>query len=142
MYIFMFHERQVKVVYLSDLNVQVTVGHKKASSTLIDDCVEKFRQHETERKRLRLLNGQRGSTETIPVDLLITGDGDPLFTSLSRTTEEPEAPGVEDLITGEGEKKQTMKSSVLTAFGLQITCLRENSNCSEVGFYRVVVRWQ
>uniref|UniRef100_A0A3P9NHR0 TBC1 domain family member 4 n=1 Tax=Poecilia reticulata TaxID=8081 RepID=A0A3P9NHR0_POERE len=68
-----YNSQKFEVLYCG----KVTVGHKKASSTLIDDCVEKFRQHETERKRLRLLNGQRGSTETIPVDLLIAGDGDP-----------------------------------------------------------------
>lgn len=79
------------------------MGHKKASSTLIDDCVEKFRQHETERKRLRLLNGQRGSTETVPVDLLLVGDGDPLSTALSSTTEEPETPGLEDMTTGDAK---------------------------------------
>ena len=45
---------------------QVTIGHKKAPSTLIDDCIDKFHQHEVERKRLRPLNGQRGSTESGP----------------------------------------------------------------------------
>uniref|UniRef100_A0A665VEH6 TBC1 domain family member 4 n=1 Tax=Echeneis naucrates TaxID=173247 RepID=A0A665VEH6_ECHNA len=59
-----YNSQKYEVLYCG----KVTVGHKKATSTLIDDCIDKFRQHEVERKRLRLLNGQRGSTESPPAD--------------------------------------------------------------------------
>uniref|UniRef100_A0A671UW48 TBC1 domain family member 4 n=1 Tax=Sparus aurata TaxID=8175 RepID=A0A671UW48_SPAAU len=59
-----YNSQKYEVLYRG----KVTVLHKKAASTLIDDCIDKFRQHEVERKRLRLLNGQRGSTEGAPVD--------------------------------------------------------------------------
>uniref|UniRef100_A0A8C6P663 TBC1 domain family member 4 n=1 Tax=Nothobranchius furzeri TaxID=105023 RepID=A0A8C6P663_NOTFU len=76
------------------------VGHKKASSTLIDDCVDKFREHETERKRLRLLNGQRGSAENTSVEFLMGGEGDPLSSAVNEDTEEPEPPEVENTNKG------------------------------------------
>lgn len=76
----------------------MTVLHKKAPSTLVDDCIDKFRQHEVERKRLRLLNGQRGSTESASVEFLI-GD-DPLSLTLNESREDTESPGVEDLMAG------------------------------------------
>uniref|UniRef100_A0A672I3S6 TBC1 domain family member 4 n=1 Tax=Salarias fasciatus TaxID=181472 RepID=A0A672I3S6_SALFA len=53
-----YNSQKFEVLYCG----KVTVGHKKAPSTLIDDCIDKFRQHEIERKRLRLLNGQRGNS--------------------------------------------------------------------------------
>uniref|UniRef100_A0A672I2P3 TBC1 domain family member 4 n=1 Tax=Salarias fasciatus TaxID=181472 RepID=A0A672I2P3_SALFA len=62
-----YNSQKFEVLYCG----KVTVGHKKAPSTLIDDCIDKFRQHEIERKRLRLLNGQRGSTESAPVEFLM-----------------------------------------------------------------------
>ena len=83
----------------------MTVGHKKASSTLIDDCIDKFRQHELERKRLRLLNGQRGSTENASVEFIVGGDGDPLSSVLSKSLEDPESPGLEDLSGGGGRSQ-------------------------------------
>ncbi|XP_007547221.1 TBC1 domain family member 4 isoform X1 [Poecilia formosa] len=124
-----YNSQKFEVLYCG----KVTVGHKKASSTLIDDCVEKFRQHETERKRLRLLNGQRGSIETIPVDLLIAGDGDPLSTALSRTTEEPEAPGLEDLITGKCLPSSASQSSLRGSFP---ECILEDSDFEEPQEFR------
>lgn len=81
----------------------MTVLHKKASSTLIDECINKFRQHEAERKRLRLLNGQRGSTESAPVEFLIGGEGDPLSSVLNESREDTESPGVEDMTAGGGK---------------------------------------
>lgn len=66
------------------------VGHKKASASLIDDCIDKFRQHEIERKRLRLLNGQRGSAENTSLELLVGGEGDPP-SALNKNEEENEA---------------------------------------------------
>lgn len=74
--------------------------HKKALSTLVDDCIDKFRQHEVERKRLRLLNGQRGSTESAPVEFLIGGD--PLSAALNECTEEAGSPGAEETGGGGG----------------------------------------
>lgn len=79
---------------------QVTVGYKKAPSTLVDDCINKFRQHEIERKRLRLLNGQRGSTESAPVEFLVGGEGDPLSSALYESMEDPEGLEGEDVISG------------------------------------------
>lgn len=70
-----YNSQKFEVLYCG----KVTVNHKKAPSTLIDDCVDLFRQHESERRRLRLLNGQR-SVET-PV-VFTVGD-DPLSASLS-----------------------------------------------------------
>lgn len=83
---------------------QVTVLHKKAPSTLVDDCIEKFRQHEVERKRLRPLNGQRGSTESAPVEFLIGAD--PLSSALNESSEEAGGPGGEEM-SGGGGKSQT-----------------------------------
>lgn len=70
-----YNSQKFEVLYCG----KVTVNHKKASSTLIDDCIDLFREHESERRRLRLLNGQR-SVET-PV-VFSVGD-DPLSASLS-----------------------------------------------------------
>lgn len=81
----------------------MTVLHKKAPVTLIDDCIDKFRLHEGERKRLRLLNGQRGSTESTPVELLIGEEGDPLSSVLNESIEDPGGPGVENMTGGGGK---------------------------------------
>lgn len=62
------------------------MGHKKASATLIDDCIDKFRQHELEQKRLRL-NGRQGSTENTPVEFFMGSEGDPLSAALKESTE-------------------------------------------------------
>ncbi|XP_066541947.1 TBC1 domain family member 4 isoform X3 [Hoplias malabaricus] len=75
-----YNSQKFEVLYCG----KVTVNHKKAPSTLIDDCIEKFRQHELERKRLNLLNGQRGSSET-PVDFTVGED--PLSASLAGAVE-------------------------------------------------------
>lgn len=83
---------------------QVTVGYKKAPSTLVDDCIDKFRQHEIERKRVRLLNGQRGSTESPPVEFLMGGEGDPLSSALNETMEDPRGPGGEDVTSGRDKR--------------------------------------
>lgn len=82
----------------------MTVLHKKAPSSLIDDCIDKFRQHEVERKRLRLLNGQRGSTESAPVEFLIGGEGDPLSSVLYESRENTESPEGEDMAGGGGKR--------------------------------------
>ncbi|XP_075279211.1 TBC1 domain family member 4 isoform X2 [Opisthocomus hoazin] len=46
---------------------KVTVAHKKAPSTLIDDCIEKFSLHE--RQRLKLLNEQRNNESSLELPL-------------------------------------------------------------------------
>uniref|UniRef100_A0A8C7Y246 TBC1 domain family member 4 n=1 Tax=Oryzias sinensis TaxID=183150 RepID=A0A8C7Y246_9TELE len=79
-----YNSQKFEVLYCG----KVTVGHKKAPSSLIDDCIDKFRQLETERKRLRLLNGQRGSTESAPVDFLMGEEGDPLSSVLNKNMED------------------------------------------------------
>uniref|UniRef100_A0A3Q2EJ49 TBC1 domain family, member 4 n=1 Tax=Cyprinodon variegatus TaxID=28743 RepID=A0A3Q2EJ49_CYPVA len=122
-----YNSQKFEVLYCG----KVTVGHKKASSTLIDECVEKFRQHETERKRLRLLNGQRGSTETVPVDLIILED--PLSTAISRTAEEPEALGLEDMTIGKCASSSASQSSLRGAFP---ECILEDSGFEEPQEFR------
>uniref|UniRef100_A0A8C1Q6P4 TBC1 domain family member 4 n=1 Tax=Cyprinus carpio TaxID=7962 RepID=A0A8C1Q6P4_CYPCA len=82
-----YNSQKFEVLYCG----KVTVNHKKAPSTLIDDCIDKFRQHEIERKRLRLLNGQRSSTEAhlepnlIEEELPEKGNGNLDLTSSSST---------------------------------------------------------
>lgn len=68
----------------------------------MDDCIDKFRQHEVEKKRLRLLNGQRGSTETAPVEFFMGAEGDPLSAVLNESGEDVKSPGAEDLLSGGG----------------------------------------
>uniref|UniRef100_F7ESY3 TBC1 domain family member 4 n=1 Tax=Monodelphis domestica TaxID=13616 RepID=F7ESY3_MONDO len=53
-----YNSQKFEVLYCG----KVTVTHKKAPSTLIDDCIEKFSLHE--RQRLRLLSEQRSSDST------------------------------------------------------------------------------
>uniref|UniRef100_A0A673CSY4 TBC1 domain family member 4 n=1 Tax=Sphaeramia orbicularis TaxID=375764 RepID=A0A673CSY4_9TELE len=81
-----YNSQKYEVLYCG----KVMVGHKKAPSTLVDDCIDKFRQHEVERKRLRLLNGQRGSTESAPVEFFMGVDGDPLSSVLKERVEDNE----------------------------------------------------
>uniref|UniRef100_A0A667ZQ05 TBC1 domain family member 4 n=1 Tax=Myripristis murdjan TaxID=586833 RepID=A0A667ZQ05_9TELE len=88
-----YNSQKFEVLYCG----KVTVAHKKAPSTLIDDCIGKFRQHEVERKRLRLLSGQRGSTESAPLEFTMGGEGDPLSSTLNESLEDPDSPEVEDM---------------------------------------------
>ncbi|XP_027502513.1 TBC1 domain family member 4 isoform X3 [Corapipo altera] len=46
---------------------KVTVAHKKAPSTLIDECIEKFSLHE--RQRLKVLNEQRNNESSLDLPL-------------------------------------------------------------------------
>lgn len=63
-----YNSQKFEVLYCG----KVTVAHKKAPSTLIDDCIEKFSQHE--RQRLKLLSEQRSNDSC--TDLPLTeGDG-------------------------------------------------------------------
>lgn len=74
--------------------------HKKAPPTLVDDCIDKFHQHEVERKRLRLLNGQRGSTENAPLEFLIGGEGEKVPPLLNEQREILESVEVDDTAAG------------------------------------------
>ncbi|XP_051881522.1 TBC1 domain family member 4 isoform X4 [Pristis pectinata] len=47
-----YNSQKYEVLYCG----KVVVAHKKAPSTLIDDCIEKFALHQRERERLKLLN--------------------------------------------------------------------------------------
>ncbi|XP_053163453.1 TBC1 domain family member 4 isoform X4 [Hemicordylus capensis] len=54
-----YNSQKFEILYCG----KVTVAHKKAPSTLIDDCIEKFNLHE--RQRLKLLNEQRNAESSI-----------------------------------------------------------------------------
>ncbi|CAK6959141.1 TBC1 domain family member 4 isoform X1 [Scomber scombrus] len=126
-----YNSQKFEVLYCG----KVTVGHKKASSTLIDDCIDKFRQHEIERKRLRLLNGQRGSTENASVEFIVGGDSDPLSSVLSESLEDPESPGVEDL-SGGGGKDLSSSASQSSLRGTFPECILEDSGFEEPQEFR------
>lgn len=124
-----YNSQKFEVLYCG----KVTVGHKKAPSTLIDDCINKFRQHEVDRKRLRLLNGQRGSTDSDPVEFIIGGDGDPLSSVLNESLEDPDGQYVED----------EMESGVLSGSASQSSlrggvpeCILEDSGFEEQQEFR------
>uniref|UniRef100_A0A671UUS0 TBC1 domain family member 4 n=1 Tax=Sparus aurata TaxID=8175 RepID=A0A671UUS0_SPAAU len=126
-----YNSQKYEVLYRG----KVTVLHKKAASTLIDDCIDKFRQHEVERKRLRLLNGQRGSTEGAPVEFLIGEDADPLSAALNQSLEDPKSPGVEDM-TGGGGKSLSSSSSQSSLRGAFPECILEDSGFEEPQEFR------
>ncbi|KAE8298989.1 TBC1 domain family member 4 Akt substrate of 160 kDa [Larimichthys crocea] len=125
-----YNSQKFEVLYCG----KVTVLHKKAPSTLIDDCIDKFHQHEVERKRLRLLNGQRGSTESPPVEFVVGAEGDPLSAVLTKSIEDPgEGPGVEDMSAGKGLSSSTSQSSLRGAFP---ECILEDSGFEEPQEFR------
>ncbi|KAM9710423.1 TBC1 domain family member 4 isoform 2-T2 [Menidia menidia] len=127
-----YNSQKFEVLYCG----KVTVGHKKASSTLIDDCVDKFRQHEIERKRLRLLNGQRGSTESASVEFLMGGEGDPLSSALNKASEDPgalEGPGGDDTNAGNVISSSASQNSLRGAFP---ECILEDSGFEEPQEFR------
>ncbi|XP_069563077.1 TBC1 domain family member 4 isoform X3 [Brachyistius frenatus] len=124
-----YNSQKFEVLYCG----KVTVVHKKAPSTLIDDCIDKFRQHEIERKRLRLLNGQKGSTESATVEFLIGEDGDPLPSVLNESVEDLEGPGLEDMTTGKGLSNSASQSSLRGAFP---ECILEDSGFEEPQEFR------
>ncbi|XP_041806100.1 TBC1 domain family member 4 isoform X3 [Chelmon rostratus] len=126
-----YNSQKFEVLYCG----KVTVLHKKAPSTLIDDCIDKFRQHEVERKRLRLLNGQRGSTESAPVEFFMGGDGDPLSSVLDESTEDPKSPAAEDTIGG-GGKGLCSSSSQSSLRGAFPECILEDSGFEEPQEFR------
>ncbi|KAF3694649.1 TBC1 domain family member 4 Akt substrate of 160 kDa [Channa argus] len=124
-----YNSQKFEVLYCG----KVTVGHKKAPSTLIDDCIDKFRQHEVERKRLRMLNGQRGSTESAPVEFLIGIEGDPLSSVLNESTEDLGVPRVEDMTAGKALSSNASQSSLRGAFP---ECILEDSGFEEPQEFR------
>uniref|UniRef100_A0A8C7Y2L6 TBC1 domain family member 4 n=1 Tax=Oryzias sinensis TaxID=183150 RepID=A0A8C7Y2L6_9TELE len=115
-----YNSQKFEVLYCG----KVTVGHKKAPSSLIDDCIDKFRQLETERKRLRLLNGQRGSTESAPVDFLMGEEGDPLSSVLNKNMEECDG------------KSLSISSSQSSLRGAFPECILEDSGFEEPQEFR------
>ncbi|XP_054470761.1 TBC1 domain family member 4 isoform X2 [Anoplopoma fimbria] len=122
-----YNSQKFEVLYCG----KVTVQHKKAPVTLIDDCIDKFRLHEVERKRLRLLSGQRGSTESAPVEFLIGGEGDPLSTALNESIEYTE--GVEDMTGVKGLSNSGSQSSLRGTFP---ECILEDSGFEEPQEFR------
>ncbi|XP_036395949.1 TBC1 domain family member 4 isoform X2 [Megalops cyprinoides] len=85
-----YNSQKFEVLYCG----KVTVAHKKAPSTLIDDCIDKFRQHEEERRRPRPLNGQRTPGDP-PVEFIV-GDGDPLTSALLGRLDQESVAGPEE----------------------------------------------
>lgn len=124
-----YNSQKYEVLYCG----KVTVLHKKAPSTLVDDCIDKFRQHEVERKRLRLLNGQRGSTENAPVEFLIGEDGDPLSSVLNECKGGLEGQGPEDMAGSGGLSNSASQSSIRGAFP---ECILEDSGFEEPQEFR------
>ncbi|KAG1959710.1 TBC1 domain family member 4 isoform X3 [Pimephales promelas] len=122
-----YNSQKFEVLYCG----KVTVNYKKAPSTLIDDCIDKFRQHEIERKRLRLLSGQRSSTEA-PVEFIM-GD-DPLSSSLCEV-DEPEAEhgSIEEDLSelANGKLALTNSSSTGSLRGAFPECILEDSGFGE-----------
>lgn len=74
-----YNSQKFEVLYCG----KVTVAHKKAPSTLIDDCIEKFNQHE--RQRLKLLSEQRSAESSID---LAENEGDAPSSPLDSPFEE------------------------------------------------------
>ncbi|XP_056611491.1 TBC1 domain family member 4 isoform X2 [Triplophysa dalaica] len=127
-----YNSQKFEVLYCG----KVTVNQKKAPSTMIDDCIDKFRQHEIERKRLRLLNGQRSSTET-PVEFIV-GD-DPLRAPLCEVEEPKPEPGSfeEELFeVGDGKVDLTSGSSAGNLRGAFPECILEDSGFGEPQEFR------
>ncbi|XP_029314527.1 TBC1 domain family member 4 isoform X2 [Cottoperca gobio] len=124
-----YNSQKFEVLYCG----KVTVLHKKAPATLVDDCIDKFRLHEVERKRLRLLNGQRGSTESASVEIIIGEEGDPLSSALNESIQDPEGSGVEDMTGGKSLSNSTSQSSLRGAFP---ECILEDSGFEEPQEFR------
>ncbi|XP_057708066.1 TBC1 domain family member 4 isoform X2 [Corythoichthys intestinalis] len=121
-----YNSQKFEVLYCG----KVTVGHKKASSTLIDDCIDKFQQHEVKRKRL--LNGQRGSMDKIPVEFCIGVGGDPLSSVLNEKNEDVEALG-EDITA---EPVMSVSSSQNNLRGAYPESILEDSGFQEPQEFR------
>uniref|UniRef100_A0A674AK09 TBC1 domain family member 4 n=1 Tax=Salmo trutta TaxID=8032 RepID=A0A674AK09_SALTR len=129
-----YNSQKFEVLYCG----KVTIGHKKAPSTLIDDCINKFRQHELERKHLRLLNDQRGSTESAPVEFIMGDDGDPLSsTTHSEGLEEPEGLEVDEVTNRGGSGGKDLSHPSLGSLrGAFPECILEDSGFEEQQEFR------
>ncbi|KGL83278.1 TBC1 domain family member 4, partial [Tinamus guttatus] len=75
-----YNSQKFEVLYCG----KVTVAHKKAPSTLIDDCIEKFSLHE--RQRLKLLSEQRNAESSLDFSL---GEGETPVSPADSPFEEP-----------------------------------------------------
>ncbi|XP_052561517.1 TBC1 domain family member 4 [Tympanuchus pallidicinctus] len=78
-----YNSQKFEVLYCG----KVTVAHKKAPSSLIDDCIEKFSLHE--RQRLKLLNEQRNNESNLDLALC---EGNAPASPLDSPFEELESP--------------------------------------------------
>ncbi|XP_035176486.1 TBC1 domain family member 4 isoform X1 [Oxyura jamaicensis] len=78
-----YNSQKFEVLYCG----KVTVAHKKAPSSLIDDCIEKFSLHE--RQRLKLLNEQRNNGSSLDLPLC---EGNVPASPLDSPFEELESP--------------------------------------------------
>eukprot|EP00076_Gallus_gallus_P013879 XP_015132521.1 TBC1 domain family member 4 isoform X2 [Gallus gallus] len=78
-----YNSQKFEVLYCG----KVTVAHKKAPSSLIDDCIEKFSLHE--RQRLKLLSEQRNNESSLDLPL---SEGDAPASPLGSPFEELESP--------------------------------------------------
>nr|XP_009678449.1 PREDICTED: TBC1 domain family member 4 isoform X2 [Struthio camelus australis] len=78
-----YNSQKFEVLYCG----KVTVAHKKAPSTLIDDCIEKFSLHE--RQRLKLLSEQRSAESSLDLPLC---EGDAPASPSDSPFEEPSGP--------------------------------------------------
>uniref|UniRef100_A0A8C5BLM6 TBC1 domain family, member 4 n=1 Tax=Gadus morhua TaxID=8049 RepID=A0A8C5BLM6_GADMO len=103
-----YNSQKYEVLYCG----KVTVGQKKAPTTLVDDCIEKFRQHEVDRKRQRLLSGQRASADGSPVEFTVGGEGDPLSAVLNESLEDMESLQAE-LPDARGEELRSIYNKTL-----------------------------
>ncbi|XP_056281597.1 TBC1 domain family member 4 isoform X2 [Pseudoliparis swirei] len=124
-----YNSQKFEVLYCG----KVMVLLKKAPVTLIDDCIDKFRLHEVERKRLRLLGGQRASTDGAPVEFLIGGEGDPLSSALNEGTEDTEGAGLDDMGRGQSLSNSASQSSLRGAFP---ECILEDCGFEEPQEFR------
>lgn len=125
-----YNSQKFEVLYCG----KVTVGHKKASLTLVDDCIDKFRQHEVERKRLRLPDGRRGSADSKAVEFFMGGEGAPLSSVVNVNTEESKVPAVDD--TPVGGKVISTGASQSSLRGAFPECILEDSGFEEPQEFR------
>ncbi|KAL4604984.1 TBC1 domain family member 4 isoform X1 [Arapaima gigas] len=93
-----YNSQKFEVLYCG----KVTVAHKRAPSTVIDDCIEKFRQYEAERQCLPMAN------DILPE--LLSTDWDPLSANGCGQTE-PESPETEEGADG-GLKLSGLRGSL------------------------------
>ncbi|KAG2456600.1 TBCD4 protein, partial [Polypterus senegalus] len=112
---------------------KVTVSHKNVPSTVIDDCIEKFRQYEVESKQLKLLNKQKGSAES-HVNFLI-GDVDPLTSQDDGSLDVQEG----DIVSGSPSgtlPSNTSQTSLFGSLGAFPECILEDSGFDDQQEFR------